>query len=158
LTCPSGTFADTNTVGIKLVTKHTCGDASGAFDSFLRAVGPQTWRFAGGTSAYSTLRGHGQCQIAEGPPITRTCQFLAAFDDVAPTGTVSKFTVSRAPGKRAYAVHTSFTAHDDVAGTPSPSSSASGWEAGRSRRGRGRPSAKRSRSCSRSRRRRAADS
>jgi hypothetical protein len=116
LTCPSGTFADTNTVGIKLVTKHTCGDASGAFDSFLRAVGPQTWRFAGGTSAYSTLRGHGQCQIAEGPPITRTCRFLAAFDDVAPTGTVSKFTVSRAPGKRAYAVHTSFTAHDDVAG------------------------------------------
>jgi len=116
LVCPSGTFADTNTVGIKLVTKHTCGDSSGAFDSSLRAASPtQTWRLTGGTGPYTTLHGHGQCQVNQNNTV-RTCQFVAAFDDVAPTGTVTTFTVSRAAGKRAHTVRASFTAQDDVAG------------------------------------------
>jgi hypothetical protein len=116
LVCPSGTFADANTVGIKLVTKHTCGDSSGAFDSFLRAASQtQTWRLNGGTGPYTTLRGHGQCQLNQDNTV-RTCQFVAAFDDVAPTGTVTTFTVSRAAGKRAHTVRAAFTAQDDVAG------------------------------------------
>jgi len=43
----------------------------------------------------------------------RTCQFLGAFDDVAPSATVSRFTVSPAR-EHTYAVRTSFTARDDV--------------------------------------------
>ena len=116
LVCPSGTFADVEaTIGIN--TEHTCGDGSGVFDSNIRpGRGGNPWLLTpGGTGRYSSLRGRGDCLVSFGPPIVRTCQFLGAFDDVAPSATVSRFTVSPAR-KHTYTVRTSFTARDDVMG------------------------------------------
>ena len=114
LVCLSGTFADVEaTIGIN--TERTCDDGTGAFDSNVRpGRGANPWLLIpGGTERYTSLRGRGDCLVSSGPPIVRTCQFLGAFDDVAPSGTVSRFTVSPA-SKHRYAVRTSFTAHDDV--------------------------------------------
>jgi hypothetical protein len=116
LVCPSGTFADVEaTIGIN--TERTCDDGSGAFDSNVRpGRGANPWLLTpGGTGRYTSLRGRGDCLVSSGPPIVRTCQFLGAFDDVAPSATVSRFTVSPA-SKHMYAVRTSFTARDDVMG------------------------------------------
>ncbi len=114
LVCPSGTFADVEaTIGIN--TERTCDDGSGAFESNIRpGRGANPWLLTpGGTGRYTSLRGRGDCLVSGGPPIVRTCQFLGAFDDVAPSATVSRFTVSPAR-EHTYAVRTSFTARDDV--------------------------------------------
>jgi hypothetical protein len=116
LVCASGTFEDTETP-VSISTVHTCLDGSGTFDSFHRtSTGVQSWTFTGGTGAYAALRGNGSCQVAGGPPIVRTCQFLAAYDDVAPSATIERFSVSPAAGRRTYTVRTTFMAQDDVAG------------------------------------------
>jgi len=115
LVCPSGTWADNETT-VAISTEHTCGDGSGVFESKLYAsVG--MWTLTGGTGRYATLRGHGpQCQLDEGPPVVRTCQLLAAFDDVASSATITRFTASSSAHRHAYLVKISFVAKDDVAG------------------------------------------
>jgi hypothetical protein len=116
LVCPSGTFEDTETP-VSIATVHTCGDGSGTVDSFHRtSTGVQVWTFTGGTGPYNTLHGRRECELSGGPPVVRSCQFLAAFDDVAPTATVTRFAISPASRKHTYKVYTSFGAHDDVAG------------------------------------------
>jgi len=114
LICPSGTWKDTESTG-GINTEHACPDGSGVIDSILR-TGVGVWYFTGGTGRYTTLRGGGNCRVSEGPPIVRTCQFLAAFDDVAPSATLTRLAVSPTSSMHRHTVHTSFTARDDVAG------------------------------------------
>lgn len=113
LVCPSGSWADVEaTIGI--ITEHTCSDGSGAFDSDLRA----RMIFESGTGSYASLRGAGVCSLTTRPDGTgiRTCQLLAAFDGVAPSAAVTRFSVMPTGRKSVYRVHTSFIAHDDVLG------------------------------------------
>ena len=116
LVCPSGAFADQAVPGISITTKHTCDDGSGEVDSVARAS--NRWNFTGGTGRYAALRGGGPCQLTtttDGKTI-RTCQLLAAFDDVAPSGAVERFSASAARRARTAKIKASFEAADDVAG------------------------------------------
>jgi hypothetical protein len=107
LVCPTGTFADVE-IPIRISTTRTCDDGSGEFV----ARGGGLYTVSDGTGHYVNLRGRGQCHVDFGPPIVRTCQFLAAFDDVAPSAAITRFTAARAPhGCR---VKTSFRSSDDV--------------------------------------------
>ncbi len=119
LVCPSGTFTETET-GFASATVHTCDDRSGTFDTSHRSTtGVGKWTLTGGTDRYVTLRGSGPCELqtlADGTRV-RTCRQLAAFDDVAPSASITRFTVSAAPRKRS-TVRASFVAADDVAGNP----------------------------------------
>ncbi|MDX6505363.1 MAG: hypothetical protein QOG06_7 [Gaiellaceae bacterium] len=119
LVCPAGTFTETET-GFAGSAVHTCADGSGTFDSSHRsAVGADKWTLNGGTDRYVTLRGGGPCELqtlADGTRV-RTCHQLAAFDNVAPSASITRLTVSAAPHKR-FTVRASFAAADDVAGNP----------------------------------------
>ncbi|HSS80403.1 MAG TPA: hypothetical protein VLK24_04310 [Gaiellaceae bacterium] len=119
LVCPSGTFTETET-GFASAAVHTCGDGSGMFDTSHRStIGVQTYTFTGGTDRYVTLRGGGPCEqktLSDGTRV-RTCKQLAAFDDVAPSASITRFTVSAASRGRS-TVRATFVTADDVAGNP----------------------------------------
>jgi hypothetical protein len=117
LVCSSGAFTDQDVVGISITTKHTCDDGSGEFDSVGRDA-TNRWSFTGGTGPYATLRGGGACQVtttSDGKTI-RTCQLLAAFDDVAPSGAIDRFSASAGRRARTAKIKASFEGADDVAG------------------------------------------
>jgi hypothetical protein len=112
LVCPTGTFVDVET-SLAISTTRTCNDGSGEFDAKGFASQGGLYTITDGTGHYTDLRGHGQCHVDFGPPIVRTCQFLAAFDDVAPSAAITRFTATRAP-HHGYRVKTFFTSKDDV--------------------------------------------
>jgi hypothetical protein len=111
LVCPTGTFADVETP-IAIQSTQTCGDGSGEFALQGYASQGGLYTIDDGTGRYANLRGRGRCDVAFGPPIVRTCQFLAAFDDVAPSARITRFAATRVP--HAYRVKASFTSVDDV--------------------------------------------
>jgi hypothetical protein len=114
LVCPSGTWSETEApVGIN--TEHVCADGTGGFDSDLRTGRVHLWRFNGGTGPYLSLRGAGDCAVHDpgNGMIVRTCQFFAAFDDVAPSVKITRFSVSAGRGSTVK-VRLSFVARDDV--------------------------------------------
>jgi hypothetical protein len=111
LVCQTGAFVETQTP-IGSSTTQTCDDGSGQFVTRAFASQGGLYTIDVGTSRYVNLRGRGHCQLDSGPPIVRTCQFLAAFDDVPPSATLTRFTAIRVP--HGYRVKTSFASSDDV--------------------------------------------
>jgi hypothetical protein len=111
LVCPTGTFTGVESP-VSDATTRTCDDGSGAFVAKGFASQGGLYTISDGTGSYANLRGRGQCHVDFGPPIVRTCQFLAAFDNVAPSAAIARLTATRVP--HGYRVKTSFTSSDDV--------------------------------------------
>jgi hypothetical protein len=111
LVCPTGAFADVENP-IAISSTQTCDDGSGEFVVHEYASQGGLYTLENGTGRYASLRGRGRCDVDFGPPIVRTCQFLAAFDDVAPSAAITR--LSAVGGPHAYRVKTSVTSADDV--------------------------------------------
>lgn len=112
--CVSGTFKDIE-APISVKSVHTCADGSGSFE--FATSGLNEWSFTGGgTGRYATLRGRGTCQVTfndDGTTFLRTCNFVADFDNTAPSARIDHLRLVRVGS--AYRIQVTFATADNVA-------------------------------------------